>query len=320
MIDISNIEGKTEMSRQRLKVIAEHIELFELLNACGFIEYRQIHVMLGVSHKTVERAINKIRTDEYAKDLIVEIKSGNVITICASNAFYSLIGSPNRCIVAADKKKGRISSKRRNNAVIRALRYSLHNNLSNKEVEAALLNNNIVKVISDTERVKDAKYLKYSTSFAAGNNLYEYEYDLLDFNKEFGLSNLYVDEEYISVDLTYVCACMNIYAMIEAYDKCLMIMERLKEINYMGCADRKININYQIVSTGRVDISEYIYLFGKSFRIDSSQKKMRELYLEVLGKRPRQRFFKIYKMTCNAGTKFVLYSTDIQKFVAYGDK
>ena len=97
---------RNKVSRERLKIISKYINIFEVIVIARYIDYKLISKLLFISQKTVERAFKDIRSNPYAKDLIIEIRDGKNIVVYASNSLLRLFESSMRCPVSpnADKR------------------------------------------------------------------------------------------------------------------------------------------------------------------------------------------------------------------------
>ena len=297
-LNLEGIEGKTDVTRSRLKVIAKYIDLFEFLFACSFIEQRLIHAILGVGERTVERWIHDILNDPYGKDLITKTKDGRITRIHLTTAFYTTIAKGDRF------NNKRISKGKRLNAILRGLKYRYYNLNSNKELIDYLTKNNATK----------------ETYFINSNNknhkiLWEEKtFDYLEAINWTGLDNLAVDDSTISIDSIFCCDGTNPIEIVEAYAKVLTLMEFLKSIDFKECMDKNIEINFTVITLERVNIRKYIHL-AQNYTREYDKNKMYHMFINH--NRGKRAFFGYYTKTCPQRTKFVLFSQELQEFIPY---
>ena len=120
----------TDKTRVKLKYIAKYPDIFDIIFISRFIDYKLIAPLSGVSQKTVERAFKDIRSNKYAKELIIEVMRGNNIVVFASNSLYRLFNSTLTCDISKKTKKGEriyISSSRRKAGILNVLRSKFKN-------------------------------------------------------------------------------------------------------------------------------------------------------------------------------------------------
>lgn len=303
-LNLEGVEGKTDITKGRLKIIAKYIDLFEFLFVCSFIEQRLIHVLLGVGERTVERWLHDILNDSYGKDLIKITKDGKINRIHLSSEFYTTIGSGDRF------NNKRISKRKYRNALLRALQYKFYNKNSNKEISDFLIENNLQEE-------------PYIASRRTKDNLIEWDemtYNYLESVEWTGLDNLCMDDEKIYIDSVYVCSGEDINEIILAYDKVLTLMEYLMMLDYKGFRAYDVEIDFTVVTLERVNIREYIYSFQRAFRKYDRYKSYHCFVGKKNTNRGKREFFAYYRNTCPLGTKFCLFSKETQSFIEYGNR
>ena len=314
MLDVSNCIAKTEKNRQRLKIVCKY--------------------------KTVERAFKEIRASEYGKDLIVEIREGNNIVVFAGNPLFGLFKSSSRCPVSkgdsskedspkedSDKEDGSkevyISKKRKKYALLRVLKYKFKNVDINKEISEALTTGEMCSIEQTVikQELKQSRAFLVNSSSYQNYKVYEYEYDLLKFNDEVDFGDICFDIENETIRADLFCFSNDVEDIIRTYDKALLLLEALKHIDYKNSKGYKIKINYAVITLDSVDIRDYIYKLGKSYRYYNLDIMKNYSYDLKLGNvRERQWFFRIYRYTVEGDTNFILFSDATGKFVEYGKR
>lgn len=315
---------RNKVSRERLKIISKYINIFEVIVIARYIDYKLISKLLFISQKTVERAFKDIRSNPYAKDLIIEIRDGKNIVVYASNSLLRLFESSMRCPVSpkADKKVY-ISKRKKDAALMRALKYLYSNTSINEEIASALIEAEFTKI--EDSCIK--KELKQSTEFLKRSYpyqnymVYEYSYDLLEFNNQINFGSIEFDSSLGVIVADVFCFSTETEDIIRTYDKALLLLESLKFINYKDSKDYEIKINYIVLTLDSVDISEYIYKLNRSFRYYSLDFLNSYYHRLNLGKvRSHKWFFNMYKDTVVDETKFILFSSFTGELIEYGTK
>lgn len=314
---------RNKASRERLKMIAKYIDIFEVIFIARYIDYKMISKLAFVSHRTVERAFKEIRKDKYAKDLIIEVRDGNSIVVYASNSLMRLMGSDIRCPLSRKDtdKEVYISQNKKNEALMRVLKYVYPNVNINSEISNALiaadfteLENRIIK-----EELKHCSEFLEKAYPYQNYMVYVYRFNLLEFNDQINWGDIKFDRDSGLISADVFCFSYEINDIIRTYDKALLLLEALKYINYKDCKDYKIEINYIVITLERVDISEYIHKLNNSYRYYTLDFFDNYYYRLNLGNtRGRKWFFRIYKDTVIDETKFILFSNVTGNTIEYG--
>lgn len=314
---------RNKASRERLKMIAKYINIFEVIAIARYIDYKIISKLAFVSQKTVERAFKEIRKHPYAKDLIIEVKDGNSIVVYASNSLLRLMGSTLRCPLSATNpdKEVYLSQNKKNEGLVRVLKHVFTNTKFNDEISKALTDANFTE-IKDSVIKKELKHISrfLEESYSYQNYMvYKYRFDLLEFNNEVNFGDIQFNKDLEVITADVFCFSCETSDIVRTYDKALLLLESLKHINYKDCKDYKIEINYIVITLERVDISDYVYTLNRSYRYCNLDFLENYFYRLNLGNvRGRKWFFRIYKDTVVDETKFILFSNITGNTIEYG--
>lgn len=316
----------TDKTRVKLKYIAKYPDIFDVIFISRFIDYKLIASLTGVSQKTVERAFKDIRSNKYARELIIEVMRGNNIVVFASNSLYRLFNSTLTCDISKKAKKGEriyISPSRRKLGILRVLRNKFKDEDINDEISKALIDSDMEciehRCIKD-ELKQSRKFLINETTFQ-NYKVYEYKFNLIEFCNEIDFGELKFDAENELITADLFCFSNDTTEIVRTYDKALLLLESLRYIDYKDSKYYKIKINYSVITVDKVNIKEYIYKLGKSFRYHNLDIVNNYYYNLNLSEVKNSRwFFKIYKETCEGDTNFTLFSDITGDFIVYGNR
>lgn len=321
--DINNCVTRNKVSKERLKIIAKYFDIFEVIFIARYIDYKIISKLLSISQKTVERAFKEIRSNPYSKDLIIEVKKGKSIVVYAANPLLRLMGSSLRCPINPKQKDKavHISKRKKHEALIRVLKHLFSNDSINNEISKALTDANFTEIKDSCIKQplkQSSEFLSHSYSYQ-NYMVYHYRYDLLGFNSQIYWGDIDFDSTSNIITADVFCFSCETDDVIRTYDKALLLLESLKEINYKDCSDYEIKINYIVLTLDDVNIKEYIYKLNRSFRyytLDFLNNYFHRLNLNKV--RSHKWFFKIYRDTVIDETKFILFSDITGEFIEYG--
>lgn len=329
VVDVQDIKEdakdvkRNAASRERLKIISKYINIFEIIYIARFIDYKLICQLAFVSQKTVERAFKEIRSNPYAKKLIIEVKEGNSIVVYASNTLLRLMGSKHVCPLSlkATDREVYMSQKRKDEGLMRALKHVYADNNINKEISKALTDANFTE-IEDRSIKKELKQSRefLSKSYSYQNYIvYEYTYNLLEFNNQINFGDINFDSASGVIVADVFCFSHETDDIIRTYDKALLLLESLKHINYKDCKDCKVKINYIVLTLDRADIKGYLSKMNNTFRYHTLDFFDNYFYvLNLSDVSIYKHFFKIYRYTVMHETKFILFSNLTGKAIEYG--
>ena len=239
----------TDKTRVKLKYIAKYPDIFDIIFISRFIDYKLIAPLSGVSQKTVERAFKDIRSNKYAKELIIEVMRGNNIVVFASNSLYRLFNSTLTCDISKKTKKGEriyISSSRRKAGILNVLRSKFKNEDINDEISKALIDSDM-HYIEDRcikEELKQSRKFLIDETTYQNYKVYKYKFNLIEFCNELNFGELEFDSENELITADLFCFSNNTNDIIRTYDKALLLLESLKYVDYKYSKDYKIKINY----------------------------------------------------------------------------
>ncbi|MGL5714439.1 MAG: hypothetical protein ACRCX2_15580 [Paraclostridium sp.] len=300
-IDLNNIEGKTKKTKERLKIINEHLNFFNLMYSCKFTELRLIPFFLGISESSFNRIRKDISSNPYGKELL-EITPGsrNIKRVYLTNKFYTTINSKDR----VDKTK--TSKPKYTNAIHRALNFKFRN---------TDINNDFIKHL-----------MEYTNTMYKYNNWLNLdgECNYEELIKELRIKSIHIDKNIFYADAYYICESYREIDAIKHYDKLLAVLEILSYTNYKNSKELKIKIDFRVISLRSLTIKEYIkqlYRFERQYtsfqyihdgyaineKIKWNRRKYGDLY-------PR------YKYVNLGDTGFYVFNIEKQELIKYGDR